>query len=454
MSEQQSDSTTATAVSATTTSACPHPEAIGKRWGDPISKERQAELDALAEQQRVWSEQPEAFLGESPFGGAGRLTGADVFWLAARALARWGEETDDVAALAAAQADLRAVAQDTQTGRGVRGKVDLRDTHLELADLMGAHLEGAFLWGVYLEQATLDGAHLEGARLHDASLELADLMGAHLEGAGLQGTHLEQALLFQAHLERADLHDANLQGTSLGEAHVEGADLRKAHLERADLTAASFDKSSRLNGAILTGASFDQVSFDNTNLTVVDWGLVDILGDEVTARSPKDHEGKPKDSATRLDDFKSAVRANRVLAVALRNQGLNEDADRFAYRAQLLQQQVLWRQRKVGGYFFSRFLDVLAGYGYYPGRAVLWYLATVLGFACVYYLVGHASGIIPGPLDAIVFSLTSFHGRGFFPSEKVSLHSSVIVLAALEAVIGLLIEISFIATFTQRFFGR
>ena len=25
-------------------SACPHPEAVGTRWGDPISEERQAEL--------------------------------------------------------------------------------------------------------------------------------------------------------------------------------------------------------------------------------------------------------------------------------------------------------------------------------------------------------------------------------------------------------------------------
>jgi hypothetical protein len=28
-----------------TASACPHPEAVGTRWGDPISAERQAELE-------------------------------------------------------------------------------------------------------------------------------------------------------------------------------------------------------------------------------------------------------------------------------------------------------------------------------------------------------------------------------------------------------------------------
>jgi hypothetical protein len=42
------------------TSACPHPEAVGTRWGDDISEERQAELRAFADRQRVWAAQPEA----------------------------------------------------------------------------------------------------------------------------------------------------------------------------------------------------------------------------------------------------------------------------------------------------------------------------------------------------------------------------------------------------------
>ena len=60
------------------------------------------------------------------------------------------------------------------------------------------------------------------------------------------------------------------------------------------------------------------------------------------------------------------------------------------------------------------------------------------------------------PPDAFVYSLTSFHGRGFFPGleAKLSLHDPLVMLAALEAVIGLFIEISFIATFTQRYFGK
>jgi hypothetical protein len=54
--------------------------------------------------------------------------------------------------------------------------------------------------------------------------------------------------------------------------------------------------------------------------------------------------------------------------------------------------------------------------------------------------------------EALVLSVSAFHGRGFFqPLQNPG--DPVAILAAAEAVIGLLIEISFIATFTQRFFG-
>jgi hypothetical protein len=48
------------------------------------------------------------------------------------------------------------------------------------------------------------------------------------------------------------------------------------------------------------------------------------------------------------------------------------------------------------------------------------------------------------------------HGRGFFPGLEhgASLNNPLVMLAALEAMVGLIIEVSFIATFTQRFLGR
>jgi hypothetical protein len=95
-------------------------------------------------------------------------------------------------------------------------------------------------------------------------------------------------------------------------------------------------------------------------------------------------------------------------------------------------------------------LDAVSGYGYRPMRSVLTYLLVVAGFAVAYFALGGATGHPLAWNEALIVSLTAFHGRGFFatafqPSDPQ---------AAVEAVIGLLIEIIFIATFTQRFFAR
>jgi uncharacterized protein YjbI with pentapeptide repeats len=432
MSEQPSETATTTATAPTPSDA----------WGHPISEERQAELQGYLDR---WATESDHGDYKGPFDtGPGEsrviLTGADVFWLA------------------------------EQSGRSLLGLVpnlhlegaNLREAHLEGARLREAHLEGAFLREAHLEGASLDSAHLERADLTSARLEEASLQRAHLERAFLSWSHLERATLFQTQLEKADLHQAHLDGAELHDAHLEGTNLQGAHLERADLTSAWFDKTSTLSDAIPAGASLDQVSFDQTNLTVVDWSLVDILGDEQTARTRKDKHGETKNRTIRLNEYKSAVRANRLLAVALRAQGMNEDADRFAYRAQFLQQQVLWRQRKFGGYFFSRLLDGLAGYGYKPVRGLIAYVVVILGFALAYTLATHGMltfGLTPSSIkplqwyEALVLSISSFHGRGFFQPVQ-SLGDPVAIIAAAEAIIGLLIEISFIATFTQRFFGR
>jgi len=141
--------------------------------------------------------------------------------------------------------------------------------------------------------------------------------------------------------------------------------------------------------------------------------------------------------------------------------GLNEDADRFAYRAQLLQRQVLRRQGHLGRALGSWLLDDISGYGYKPVRSAITYLIVILSFAVAYFALTNfaLTPFLPShssPLawyEAIVLSISSFHGRGLFPSG-LSLGDPIAILAACEAIIGLLIEITFIATFTQRFFAR
>jgi uncharacterized protein YjbI with pentapeptide repeats len=416
MSEQQ----TATAVQATTTSACPHPEAVGKRWGDPISEERQAELRALFERQKEWVARSEAERGDSPFQDV-QLRGADVCWLA------------------------------EQSGQVVYGIVP--NLHLEGAILVGAHLEGASIVGV----------HLEGAYLRDA----------HLERASLGLAHLERADLVHAHLERADLGYAHLEGAIVANAHLEGANLLGAYLEGANLRNAWMDKTTLLNNAALDRASLDQLSFDGANLAVVKWEAVKVLGDEVQARagshqaslaavifggrSPGSRSpGKRKDRQGRLDGYEAAVRAHLQLAAVLRSQGMAEQADRFTYQAQKLQRMRYRVQRRFGQWLFSVLLFLMAGYGYRIGRIIIAYAIIVAAFAAAFLASDVVSGqsalSVPSALDAMQISLNAIHGRVFF--AQFGLDTLQSWLATAESIVGIVVEGVFVAMLIQKFFGR
>jgi hypothetical protein len=59
------------------------------------------------------------------------------------------------------------------------------------------------------------------------------------------------------------------------------------------------------------------------------------------------------------------------------------------------------------------------------------------------------------PAQTYVPSSSKVFRSALFPSlsNETNLHNPLVALAAAEAVIGLFIEISFIATFSKRFFG-
>src|SRR6266436_2746928 len=356
-------------------------------------------------------------------------------------------------------------------------EVDLKGTQLKGAYLYWAQLEGAYLSeaqleGADLREAQLKGvdlsyAQLRGADLSYAQLEEANFIRAQLKGVDLGGAQLDGAYLREAQLEGVNLSGAQLEGANLSGAQLKGADLSYAQLREAYLKGAQLERAN-LSGAQLKGADLRNVilgdqqrigprladlQWGDTSLAVVDWSQVAVLGDEHQARQKKTPGGKKKEKAERLSEYQAAVRANRQLAVALQAQGLSEEAARFAYRAQRLQRIVVRRQKKIGQYLFSILLDLIAGYGYKPGRSVIAYLLLIVGFMGLYLLNAHFVAPHLRWDEALVLSVSSFHGRGFF-SQEISLGDTYARLAAAEAVVGLLIEISFIATFTQRFFGK
>jgi hypothetical protein len=346
-----------------------------------------------------------------------RLTGADVFWLEKYA----GEGPPR------SLPDARSLVPDLQ---------------LQGAILLSAQLQGAYLYSAQLQGAILYSAQLQGANLGFAELQGANLSIAQLQSANLRFAQLQGAGLEHADLQGANLESAQLQGASLVSAELQGANLTAAHMNvDTTLTNAILDAQTRLTNVVWNDAPLTQVVWPHT------------LGDETEARNPRHADGKPKRADMRRVEFAAAVRANRVLAVTLRDQGLNDDADRYGYRAQVLQRQVLRRQGRLLSAIGSRFLDLVAGYGYKPMRSFITYLLVVLGFAAAYFALGGSSGKPLSWNEAIVVSMTAFHGRGFFAAvfQPGDLQAAV---AAVEAFIGLLIEIVFIATFTQRFFAR
>lgn len=339
------------------------------------------------------------------------------------------------------RADIEWLLAAHENGRGPLDWDDLGQRKRKGLHLSDVDLRGVNLSGLPLSNADLSNAHLEQAQLSSAHLEDASFGRAHLERANLSGTHLESALLFDARLEGASLTGAHLEGAALMEAHLEGADMSRCYLD-AETNLDGISLCDQEMGAV----TLADVRWGDANLAVVDWSALSILGDESATLHPSGNYATPP---FRVEFLKRATRAYRQLSVVLRNQGLNEDAARFAYRAQLMQRKVFRQQRKLGQYLFSLFLDIITGYGYKPIRSFITYAVAISLFALIYFLLGsHLAWN-----EAIVISMTAFHGRGFFPDQFKPGDPQALV-AAIEAFVGLLIEVTFIATLTQRLFGK
>lgn len=101
----------------------------------------------------------------------------------------------------------------------------------------------------------------------------------------------------------------------------------------------------------------------------------------------------------------------------------------------------------------SLFLAVLTSYGFRLWCLVLAFVLLVLAFARAHWWLDlHQQ---PQPFSywqAVILSVTAFHGRVF--SNPFNLSDPQIVVTALEAIVGLVIEGVFIAMLTQRFFNR
>ena len=410
-------------------------QAYWQSQGQPWRTE--PEIDVMRQEELAKSRLTVPDIGEGiyPFKKV-KLSRADVEWLLAtheggRGPVDWNNES-----------------QRAREGLDLRG-ADLRD--VDLKHLPMARLRGALTWQ--------EQPYLTEERRQEAVILL--------EGADLKYAHLEGAILADVRLKKVDLRAVHFAYAYLVRTHLEGVSLEDAHLERANLLAAYLEDTF-LGGVVLAdehhiGPRLLGVHWEKTDLGDVNWTQVRILDDEYRARQKK-REQRVKEKKRRMLEYERAVLANRQLALALQSQGLNEDAARFAYRAQILQKTVLWfhlthrhvrfrqRMRTGGGWFFSWFLYLLTGYGYRMWRILAAYLLIVSLCAGVYFVLGMSYPPHVSLLQALLESITAFHGRVF--SEVFASDTPQIWVTAFEAVAGLVIEGVFIAMLTQRFFGK
>jgi hypothetical protein len=109
--------------------------------------------------------------------------------------------------------------------------------------------------------------------------------------------------------------------------------------------------------------------------------------------------------------------------------------------------------RKMIGYLFSWLLDLCAGYGYKPLRALFAYLLVIAAFMLLYYVQGMVYGTHLSWEQLLIVSMTSFHGRSFF-TDQIELSRPQAFTAVIEGFVGFIMEVSLIAIFARNFFKK
>jgi uncharacterized protein YjbI with pentapeptide repeats len=204
----------------------PENQHLGEKWGEFPPSERQAELK---QRLQAWDQEDDHSLLCGPFAGF-KLTGADVYWLAAHA---------------AGNGDIAA------------GNISLQDRRKQFI--------------------TTDWTFTKS--------QSVDLRGAHLQSANLFNAQLHSADLYQAQLQNANLGRAQLPISDLREAKLQGANLEASNLWGCDLRGARFDAETNLDSLALDEHTLvADVVWDGVRLLQEDWDQVYRLGKRSRAR--------------------------------------------------------------------------------------------------------------------------------------------------------------------------
>jgi hypothetical protein len=119
-----------------------------------------------------------------------------------------------------------------------------------------------------------------------------------------------------------------------------------------------------------------------------------------------------------------------------------------------MQRKLNFRRRRFGRWAFSWLFAALSGYGYRLANIFIAYGLVLAVFALIFWALGvHSYGAEPwhqALWDSFLVSLSVIHGRAVF--EQLGAWTSAAWVAAIESVVGIVIEGVFVAMLIQRLF--
>ncbi len=317
-------------------------------------------------------------------------------------------------------------------------RADLRGASFPMALLATTNLSEANCTGVSLKGLQISGSILRGSLLNDADLTGSAIIDCKFDGALLANADLRGCFAARASFAGADLRGANLSRLDLSEVQLTGANLAGADLRKLRMDGGTICSSLVLDNHTKLG----DVGWNPHYLGEIDWQAVDRVGEE-------DDIAQAATRATRSQACRAAILATHSLAVSLKERGLGPEASRLRLREQRIQRQWLRVRRLWLPYLGSLVLDLVSGYGERLGSIIWSYLAFVLGFGLIDFILGVTVGPSLTLINAIILSVVSFHGGGFL--SGIALGGPLSVCVAIESIVGLAIEMIFIASLCRRF---
>ncbi|WP_091983573.1 ion channel [Pseudoalteromonas denitrificans] len=272
---------------------------------------------------------------------------------------------------------------------------------------------GGLLQGLKLKRANLDGLNL----VKPGSKEGYDLSGSDFYRASLKGAHLFNTKIENGSLMKANLNEANLHCCSLKDTNLLGIKLFNTRI-------------------------------DNINIGIK------IL--QQTQAQSALNEGK-KDIA--LDYYEQSEEIYRDLRKAAEFQGLFELSGKFSHQELIMRRYRYpkWSKRRI----FSKFIDLLCGYGEKPLNVIFFSLSLIFCCAMCYFVFGvsqsnhiihfslqnSTADNISALLNSLYFSVVTFTTLGYGDITPVGYSRFI---AACEAFSGSFTLALFVVVFVKK----